>query len=112
MKELEDATIQLMEAFGDCTHHSAAIQSVGNTYQPGTEVIEFLCSIDNSVHMLFSPIDFIGFIFELQLTDFKKLLVDEDAKSRAASSSVPQNDPLHKFREAVWVCILRSWTKL
>ncbi|ESR65012.1 E3 SUMO-protein ligase MMS21 [Citrus sinensis] len=73
VKELEDATIQLMEAFGDCTHHSAAIQSVGNTYQPGTE-----------------------------LTDFKKLLVDEDAKSRAASSSVPPNDPLHKFREAVW----------
>lgn len=74
VKELEDATIQLMEAYGDCTHHSAAIQSIGNTYQPGSE-----------------------------LTDFKKLLVDEAARSKAAASSVPQNDPfIHKFREAVW----------
>lgn len=63
--------------------------------------------------MFFSLIDFIGFIFELQLTDFKKLLVDEAARSKAAASSVPQNDPfIHKFREAVWVCVLRFWTKL
>lgn len=38
MKELQDASIQLVEAYGDCMLHSSAIESIGNSYQPGTEV--------------------------------------------------------------------------
>ncbi|KAL5736415.1 hypothetical protein ACOSQ2_031203 [Xanthoceras sorbifolium] len=74
VKEVEDAAIQLAETYGDCMLHSSAIESIGNSYQPGTE-----------------------------LTDFKKLLMDEFAKRKASSSSVPEKDPLIRhFREAVW----------
>ncbi|KAJ0103564.1 hypothetical protein Patl1_04739 [Pistacia atlantica] len=72
--KLEDAAMQLSEAYGDCTHYSSSIESIGNSYQPGTE-----------------------------LTDFKKLLEGEFVKAKAASSSVPQKESLmRQFREAVW----------
>ncbi|KAK3198839.1 hypothetical protein Dsin_022254 [Dipteronia sinensis] len=74
VKELEDAAIQLAETYGDCMLQSSAIESIGNSYQPGTE-----------------------------LTDFKKLLMDEFTKRKASSSSIPEKDPLIRhFREAVW----------
>ncbi|PSS05837.1 E3 SUMO-protein like [Actinidia chinensis var. chinensis] len=74
VKELEDGVLQLLVATEDCSHFSSAIQSVGNGYQPATE-----------------------------LTDFKKLLDDEIAKSKANSSSVLQNHLLlRQFREAIW----------
>ncbi|TXG66841.1 hypothetical protein EZV62_008116 [Acer yangbiense] len=74
VKELEDAAIQLAETYGDCMLQSSAIESIGNSYQLGTE-----------------------------LTDFKKLLMDEFAKRKATSSSIPEKDPLIRhFREAVW----------
>lgn len=41
VKKLEDAAIQLVEAYAYCTHHSSAIESIGNSYQPGPEVLEF-----------------------------------------------------------------------
>ncbi|KAE9458080.1 hypothetical protein C3L33_10013, partial [Rhododendron williamsianum] len=74
VKELEDAALQLLAASEDCSHLSTAIQSVGNGYQPREEA-----------------------------TDFKKLFDDEIAKSKANSSSVPQNHMLlRQFREAIW----------
>lgn len=30
--------MQLSEAYGDCTHYSSSIESIGNLYEPGTEV--------------------------------------------------------------------------
>lgn len=77
------------------------------------ELFSVVCSIDYFVHIATLLLtNFLGFVFELQLTDFKKLLEAEAAKSKAASSSVPQNDPhIRQFREAVWVCMLRFWTK-
>lgn len=48
----------------------------------------------------------------MQATDFKKLFDDEIAKSKANSSSVPQNHMLlRQFREAIWVCFLARSTK-
>ncbi|GFZ05511.1 RING/U-box superfamily protein [Actinidia rufa] len=77
VKELEDGVLQLLVATEDCSHFSSAIQSVGNGYQPATE-----------------------------LTDFKKLFDDEIAKSKANSSSVLQNHLLlRQFREAIWSSI-------
>ncbi|KAM7492553.1 hypothetical protein LguiA_035474 [Lonicera macranthoides] len=74
VSELEAAIIQLLEASEDCMHLSSAVQSIGNVYQLGEE-----------------------------LTDFKKLFDGEIAKSKASSSSVPQNHPLlRQFREAIW----------
>ncbi|XP_058221585.1 E3 SUMO-protein ligase MMS21 isoform X1 [Rhododendron vialii] len=74
VKELEDGVLQLLAASEDCTHLSTAIQSVGNGYQPREEA-----------------------------TDFTKLFDDEIAKSKANSSSVPQNHMLlRQFREAIW----------
>ncbi|XP_022717175.1 E3 SUMO-protein ligase MMS21 isoform X2 [Durio zibethinus] len=74
VKQLEDAVVELVEAHENCLHYSSAIQSVGDAYQPGTE-----------------------------LTDFKKLLDTEFEKVKASSSSSPQNHPLiHQFRQAVW----------
>ncbi|KAJ4726369.1 E3 SUMO-protein ligase MMS21 [Melia azedarach] len=74
VKKLEDAAIQLVEAYAYCTHHSSAIESIGNSYQPGPE-----------------------------LTDFKKLLEDEAVQFKATSTSDPQKDPhIRQFREAVW----------
>lgn len=74
VKELEDAAVQLAETYGDCMLHSSVIESIGNSYQPGT-----------------------------QLTDFKKWLTDEFAKGKGSSTSAPEKDPLIRhFREAVW----------
>lgn len=39
VKELEDGVLELVKASDDCTHLSSAIQSIGNEYQPGAEVI-------------------------------------------------------------------------
>lgn len=48
----------------------------------------------------------------MQATDFKKLFDDEIAKSKANSSSVPQNHMLlRQFREAIWVCFLAGFLK-
>ncbi|KAK2996997.1 hypothetical protein RJ639_024995 [Escallonia herrerae] len=74
VKELEDAVIQLLEASEDCMHLSSAVQAIGNGYEPGE-----------------------------QPTNFSKLFEDEITKSKASSSSVPQNHTLlRQFREAIW----------
>lgn len=74
VKDLETGVIELLEASDDCTFLSNAIQSVGNSYQPGPE-----------------------------RTDFKKLLDVEIAKSKATSSSTLQKRQLlRQFREAIW----------
>jgi hypothetical protein len=50
---------------------------------------------------------YIGLVFEMQLTDFKKLLNDEFMKFKGNKSSAQQNHPLlRQFREAVWVHFL------
>ncbi|EEF39112.1 E3 SUMO-protein ligase MMS21 [Ricinus communis] len=74
VKELENAVVKLVESYKDCGHHASAIESVGNIYQPGSE-----------------------------LTDFKKLLQAEFEKLKSGSTSDFQNDMLlRQFREAVW----------
>ncbi|XP_010545851.1 PREDICTED: E3 SUMO-protein ligase MMS21 [Tarenaya hassleriana] len=74
VKDLENAAAELLDLFGDCAHHSSAIQSVANAYQPGDQV-----------------------------TDFKKLLENEFTKLKETASSVSQTDNLmRQFREAVW----------
>ncbi|XP_059443339.1 E3 SUMO-protein ligase MMS21 isoform X1 [Corylus avellana] len=74
VKELENAAVELLATYEDCTHFSSAIHSVGDRCQPVGE-----------------------------LTNFKKLFEDEIAKLKASSSSVPQNHPIiRQFREAIW----------
>ncbi|XP_021288853.1 E3 SUMO-protein ligase MMS21 [Herrania umbratica] len=74
VKQLEEAVAELVEGHENCLHHSSAIQSVGEAYEPGAE-----------------------------LTDFKKLLDSEFEKVKASSSSNLQNHPLiHQFQQAVW----------
>ncbi|KAG8386359.1 hypothetical protein BUALT_Bualt03G0140700 [Buddleja alternifolia] len=74
VKELEDGVLELVKASDECTHLSNAIQSIGNEYQPGTE-----------------------------LTNFSKLLDDKIKRLKAGSSSAPQNHQwLRQFREAIW----------
>ncbi|RXH83219.1 hypothetical protein DVH24_003717 [Malus domestica] len=74
VKELENAVVELVDTYEDCSHFSSAIESVGVIYQPGPE-----------------------------LTDFDKLFKNEVAQLKANSSSVPQNHPLmRQFREGVW----------
>lgn len=74
VKELENGVIELLTASDDISHLSAAIQSIGNSYVPDSE-----------------------------LTDFQKLLDVEIAQSKACSSSTPENNSLlRQFREAVW----------
>ncbi|KAM1057581.1 hypothetical protein ACFX1X_031185 [Malus domestica] len=74
VKELENAVVELVATYEDCSHFSSAIESVGHKYQPGPE-----------------------------LTDFDKLFKNEVAQLKANSSSVPQNHPLiRQFQEAVW----------
>lgn len=74
VKELENAAVELLQTYEDCTHLSTAIKSVGDTYEPGAE-----------------------------LTDFGKLFDNEIAKQNSNSSTDPQNHPLiRQFREAVW----------
>lgn len=38
VKELEVGFIQLLETTGDCMHFSAAIESIGNGYEPKEQV--------------------------------------------------------------------------
>ncbi|CAK7323952.1 unnamed protein product [Dovyalis caffra] len=74
VNELENTVAELLGTYEDCRHYTSAIESVGNTYQPGAE-----------------------------LTDFKKLLNDEFTKLKGNQSSAPQNHPLiRQLREAVW----------
>ncbi|XP_030460865.1 E3 SUMO-protein ligase MMS21 [Syzygium oleosum] len=74
VEELENAAVELLQTYEDCTHLSTAIKSVGDTYEPGAE-----------------------------LTDFGKLFDNEIAKQKSSSSTDPQNHPLiRQFREAVW----------
>ncbi|KAL6999569.1 hypothetical protein U1Q18_000728 [Sarracenia purpurea var. burkii] len=95
VRELEDGLLQLLAASEDCTHFSSAIQSVGNGYQPGEEVPENYFS----AQIFFIVLPRIEFV----QSDFKKLIDDEIAKSKANSSSVPQNNLLlRQFREAIW----------
>lgn len=39
VKELENTFVELLATCEDCTHFSSAIKSVGDSYQPGGEVI-------------------------------------------------------------------------
>lgn len=39
VKELEDGVLELVKASNEGTHLSNAIQSIGNEYHPGDEVI-------------------------------------------------------------------------
>lgn len=39
MKELENAVVELVATYEDCSHFSSAIESVGHKYQPGPEVL-------------------------------------------------------------------------
>ncbi|KAF5728043.1 E3 SUMO-protein ligase MMS21 [Tripterygium wilfordii] len=74
VKELEKAVAELVNSYEDCMHHSSAIQSVANAYQPGSES-----------------------------TDFKKLLEGEFVKLKGSSKSDLQNHRLmRQFREAIW----------
>lgn len=74
VNQLEDGVLELLEAYDDCTRFSDAIQAIGNSYQPSD-----------------------------QPTDFKKLLVKEANKLKAASTTNVQNNPLYRsFKEAVW----------
>ncbi|KAI4333631.1 hypothetical protein L6164_018412 [Bauhinia variegata] len=74
VKQLEDAVIGLLTNCEDCAHYSSAVQSVGDSYQPGEE-----------------------------LTDFKKLFETEVSKIKANSASDPKKNPLiRQFKEAVW----------
>ncbi|XP_020536327.1 E3 SUMO-protein ligase MMS21 isoform X2 [Jatropha curcas] len=74
VKDLENAVAELLESYEDCQHHASAIESVGNSYQPGAE-----------------------------LTDFKKLLEAEFEKLKSSSSFASQSHPLmRQFREAIW----------
>lgn len=119
VKELENAVVELMDTYNNSMHFSSAIQSVGDKYQPGQEVLEFSFStlfiiewLLWFVHWLsifssflhFHSNLFVGLMFEIQLTDFKKLIEDEIATLKTNSSSVTQNNPLiRQFKEAVWV---------
>lgn len=41
VEELENAAVELLQTYEDCTHLSTAIKSVGDTYEPGAEVANF-----------------------------------------------------------------------
>ncbi|KAI3888763.1 hypothetical protein MKX03_013931 [Papaver bracteatum] len=74
VKELEDAVIELLKTSNDCAHFSSAVQTVGNSYQPGEG-----------------------------LTDFKKLFDEEETKTKAANPlNLQNNSSLRQFREAIW----------
>ncbi|KAK9674469.1 hypothetical protein RND81_12G234700 [Saponaria officinalis] len=74
VKELEDAVLELLHANEECESFSSVMQSVGDNYQPGTE-----------------------------LKDFKKVIDEEKSKLQGASAANLQKDPfLRRFQEAVW----------
>ncbi|XP_020527818.1 E3 SUMO-protein ligase MMS21 isoform X2 [Amborella trichopoda] len=74
VKELEDATLELLAASDDAAHFSSALQSIGMNYRSGNEA-----------------------------TDFKKLIEKEVIKLKEQSSFVPQSHPLFRqFKEVIW----------
>lgn len=74
VKELENEFMELLKTYETCANLSTAIDTVGNTYRPGE-----------------------------QMTDFKKLIDTEMAKTNRRSSSGAQvNQLLRQFREAIW----------
>ena len=104
VNQLEDAVLELLATYDDCTSFSDAIQWVGSRYQPSDQVVLFLCMRRGFWISLFimSVLDECD---EWQVTDFKKLLEDEAARLKAASQSASQSNPLYRqFKEAVWVC--------
>lgn len=121
VKELENAVIELLGTHEDCSHFSSTIQSVGEKYQPGPQVlgIFFFMHVSHSMTLLILvPISTYLYIcyfcnpsklmcvyyLRSQLTDFDQLFKNEVAMLKANSSSDPQNHPLmRQFREAVWV---------
>lgn len=106
MNELENTVAELLATYEDCTCQTSAIESVGNTYQPGAEV-GFCFRLIFSFLVFACCQTYIGLVFEMQLTDFKKLLNDEFMKFKGNKSSAQQNHPLlRQFREAVWVHFL------
>ncbi|KAF4378920.1 hypothetical protein F8388_022007 [Cannabis sativa] len=74
LKELDNAHVQLLNAYVDCMNFSSAVQSVAENYQPVPE-----------------------------LSDFKKLLATEISNVQANSSGDVQNLQLrHEFKQAIW----------
>ncbi|KAL2944457.1 E3 SUMO-protein ligase MMS21 [Bienertia sinuspersici] len=74
VRELENAFVQLLDTFDESMNFSNVMQSVGENYQPGS-----------------------------QLTDFKKLFESEVSKLKGSSTSNRQTTSmLRQFREAVW----------
>ncbi|KAI7750393.1 hypothetical protein M8C21_013410, partial [Ambrosia artemisiifolia] len=73
VKELETEFMELLKAYEECANLSTAIDSVGNMYRP-TE----------------------------QLTDFKKLIDNEMAKTTRRSSAPQVAQLLRQFKEAIW----------
>ncbi|XP_062094464.1 E3 SUMO-protein ligase MMS21 isoform X2 [Humulus lupulus] len=74
LKELDNAHVELLNAYVDCMNFSSAVQSLGENYQPGPE-----------------------------LSDFKKLLASEISNVKANSSGDLQNLQLrHEFKQAIW----------
>lgn len=104
VNQLEDAVLELLATYDDCTSFSDAIQQVGSRYQPSDQVVLFLCRKRGFWISLFIK-NVLDEYDEWQVTDFKKLLEDEAARLKAASQSAPQSNPLYRqFKEAVWVC--------
>ncbi|KAG6756633.1 hypothetical protein POTOM_040068 [Populus tomentosa] len=102
VNELENTVAELLATYEDCTYQTSAIESVGSTYQPGAEV-GFCFRLIFSILVFACCQTYSGLVFEMQLTDFKKLLNDEFMKFKGNKSSAPQNHPLlRQFREAVW----------
>ncbi|KAL9232442.1 hypothetical protein vseg_007554 [Gypsophila vaccaria] len=74
VKELEDAVLELLHANEECKSFSSVMQSVGDSYEPDS-----------------------------QLKDFKKVIDNEKSKFKGSSAANLQKDPLlRRFREAVW----------
>uniref|UniRef100_J3LP49 SP-RING-type domain-containing protein n=1 Tax=Oryza brachyantha TaxID=4533 RepID=J3LP49_ORYBR len=74
VKKLEEAALELVASYVDCTCYAEAIREVPRAYQPSN-----------------------------QSTDFEKLIEAEVNKVKADSSTSVENHPLiRQFREAVW----------
>ncbi|MQL98861.1 hypothetical protein Taro_031578, partial [Colocasia esculenta] len=74
VKELDDAVLEIIKAFDECSYFSSAIQSVAGGYQLGE-----------------------------QPTNFGKLLDDEVNKLKVESPSDPQAISFYRqFKEVVW----------
>lgn len=74
VQNLEEAALELIASYEDCTSFAEAVQAVPQAYQPSD-----------------------------QMTDFKRLIEAEVSKVKGASPASGQNHPLlRQFREAVW----------